>query len=223
MPLLTETRDRVRVLTLNRPEKRNALNNALVAAIVAALRDADEDPAVAAVVIAAAGPGFSAGADLDERAILIADPAARAARATLSDAMLAGPGGMGKPVVAAVHGAVVGAGASLALACDLVLGAEDTRFLWPEAKRAIYPALVLPMLLRHLGPKDAFDLVATGRPVPAAEALTLRLVNRVVPRAGLLEEACALAGQAAQYDAADLRRIKAAINAAGLPSLRPPA
>ena len=167
--------------------------------------------------IAGAGPGFSAGADLGERAVLIADPEARVARGALSDAMLAAPRGMGKPVVAAVHGAVVGAGASLALCCDLVLGAEDLRFSWPEAKHDIYPSLVAPMLLRHLGPKDCFELLATGRPVLAAEALALRLVNRVVPRAALLDEACALAEQAAQYGAGSLRRIKALINAAGTP------
>jgi enoyl-CoA hydratase len=212
-----ETRGRVRLLTLNRPDKRNALNNALVGALVEALRAAEADAAVAAVVIAAAGPGFSAGADLGERAVLIADPAARAARSALSDALLAAPGAMGKPVVAAVHGAVVGAGASLALCCDLVLGAEDCRFLWPEAKHDIYPTLVLPMLLRHLGPKDAFELLATGRPMPAAEALARRLVNRVVPRDGLIEQACALAEQAAQYGTDALRRIKAEINAGGLP------
>lgn len=216
MPLLTETRGRVRILTLNRPEKRNALNNALVGAIVEALRAADAEPDVAAVVIAAAGPGFSAGADLGERAILIADPEARVARGLLSDAMLAAPGLMGKPVVAAIHGATVGAGASLALSCDLVLGAEDLRFAWPEAKHDIYPSLVLPMLLRHLGPKDAFELVATGRPVPAAEALALRLINRVVPREALLDEACALADFAAQYGTDPLRRIKAVINASGV-------
>lgn len=216
MPLLTETRGRVRLLTFNRPEKRNALNNALVGAILEALRAADAEPDVAAVVIAAAGPGFSAGADLGERAVLIADPEARVARGALSDAMLAAPGLMGKPVVAAIHGATVGAGASLALSCDLVLGAEDLRFAWPEAKHDIYPSLVLPMLLRHLGPKDAFELVATGRPVLAEEALALRLVNRVVPRAALLEEACALAEFAAQYGAESLRRIKAVINASGV-------
>jgi enoyl-CoA hydratase len=216
LPLLTETRGRVRILTLNRPEKRNALNNALVGAIVKGLRAADAEPDVAAVVITAAGPGFSAGADLGERAILIADPEARVARGKLSDAMLAAPGLMGKPVVAAIHGATVGAGASLALSCDLVLGAEDLRFAWPEAKHDIYPTLVLPMLLRHLGPKDAFELVATGRPVLAAEALALRLVNRIVPRAALLEEACALAEFAAQYGTESLRRIKVAINASGV-------
>ena len=215
MPLLLETRGRVRLLTLNRPDKRNALNNALVGAMIEALRAADADPAVAAVVIAGAGAGFSAGADLAERALLIADPATRAARGALSDAMLAAPGAMGKPVVAAVHGAVVGAGASLALCCDLVVGAEDLRFLWPEAKHDIYPSLVAPMLLRHLGPKDSFDLLATGRPVLAAEALALRLVNRVVPRDRLLDDACALGEAAAQYGADSLRRIKATINAAG--------
>lgn len=217
MPLLQETRGRLRLLVLNRPDKRNALNNALVAAVTEALRAADADPAIAAVVIAAAGAGFSAGADLGERAVLIADPEARAARGALSDAMLAAPRAMGKPVVAAVHGAVVGAGASLALCCDLVVGADDLRFIWPEAKHDIYPSLVAPMLLRHLGPKDCFELLATGRPVLAAEALALRLVNRVVPRAALLDEACAMAEAAAQYRPESLRRIKALINAAGTP------
>jgi enoyl-CoA hydratase/carnithine racemase len=216
--LQVEDRGRVHVLRLNRPEKRNALNAGLCAALVEAMRAADAAADVAAVVLAGAGPGFSAGADLGERTVLAADEAARQQRSALSDALLAAPGAMGKPVVAAVHGAVVGAGASLALCCDLVVAAEDARFSYPEAKHDIFPSLVAPMLLRHLGPKDCFELLATGRVVEAAEARALRLVNRVVPRDALLDEACALAEAAALYGAESMRRIKAMIGASGIAS-----
>ena len=215
MSLLIETRGPVRLLTLNRPAKRNALDTPLCAALLEAFRAADADPAVAAVVLAGAGPAFCAGADLAERPALQADPAAAAARLALSEALLAAPGRMGKPVVAAVQGAVVGAGASLALGCDLILGAPDTRFAWPEAARGIPPGLVLPALLRHLGPKDAFDLLATGRALPAEEALALRLLNRILPAEALLPAALALAEAAALYAPAPMRALKSAIAAAG--------
>ncbi|GGC49567.1 enoyl-CoA hydratase [Siccirubricoccus deserti] len=206
----------MRVLRLDRPEKRNALNAGLCAALVEAMQAADAAADVAAVVLAGAGPGFSAGADLGERAVLAADEAARQRRSALSDALLAAPAAMGKPVVAAVHGAVVGAGASLALCCDLVVAAEDARFSYPEARHDIFPSLVAPMLLRHLGPKDCFELLATGRAVEAAEARALRLVNQVVPREALIDAACALAEGAALYGAESMRRIKAMIGASGL-------
>ncbi|MCB4823860.1 enoyl-CoA hydratase/isomerase family protein [Roseicella aerolata] len=214
--LLVESRGAVRLLRLNRPEKRNALSMALCSALVEALRAADADAAVSAVVLAGEGAGFCAGGDLEERRALAADEPAWQARAALADAVLAAAGSIGKPVVAAVHGRVVGMGASLMLGCDMVVAAEDLRITWPEARHGIWPTLVAPQLLRHLGPKDAFELLATGRSVEAAEAQALRLVNRVVPRERLLEEACALAGEAAQYPPAMLRGIKARIDAAGL-------
>ena len=216
MVLLREDRGRIRLLTLNRPEKRNALSSELMAALLAALRAADADAAVAGVVIAAAGPGFCAGADLADRAAAMQDEARRNERTALSDALIAAPGRLGTPVVAALHGAVVGAGASIALCCDMAIAAEGTRFLWPEAKHAIYPSLVAPMLLRHLSPRDVFELLATGRAMPAEEALRLRLVNRVVPAERLLEEACAAAEATATYPPDLLRRLKQAIDAGGL-------
>jgi len=217
MVLLSETRGRIRLLTLNRPEKRNALSTELVRILLDALHAADAEEAVAGVVITGAGPGFCAGADLAERAALIQDEAKRAERATLSDTLMAAPGLMGKPVVAALNGAGVGAGASIALCCDMAVAAEEARFAWPEAKHAIYPSLVAPMLLRHLSPRDVFELLATGATLSAAEAHALRLVNRVVPRARLLDEACVMAEAAALYPPDMLRRIKQEINAGGLP------
>jgi len=216
MVLLQEDHGPVRLLVLNRPEKRNALSMALMGGLLEALRAAAADPAVAGIVIAANGPGFSAGADLGERTQMMADPAQRDARAALADALLAAPGALGKPVVVALHGPVVGAGASLALCCDLAYAAEGTRFLWPEAKHGMYPSLVAPQLLRHLSPRDVFDLLATGRPMLAEEAATLRLVNRVVPEAALRATAIAAAAAAAQYPPEMLRRLKREIDAGGL-------
>lgn len=216
MILLSERRDAVCLLRLNRPEKRNALSMALCARLVAALREAEADPAVAALVIAAEGPGFCAGGDLEERRALAADDAAWQERAALADALLAAPRATAKPVVAAVHGRVVGMGASLMLGCDMVVAAEDLRITWPEARHGIWPTLVGPQLLRHLGPKLGFEMLATGREVLAPEALALRLVNRVVPGTALLGTACALALAAAQYPPAMLRGLKAWIDAPGL-------
>jgi enoyl-CoA hydratase len=216
MILLSEMRGPVLLLRLNRPEKRNALSMALCAAVVEALRAAEDDAAVSAVVLAGEGAGFCAGGDLEERRLLADDPAAWQARAALADAVLAAPGAMAKPVIAAVHGRVVGMGASLMLGCDMVVAAEDALFTWPEARHGIWPQLVAPQLLRHLGPKDAFEVLATGRTLDATDAWGLRLVNRVVPRDVLLDEACALAAAAAAYGPENLRGIKAMIDAAGI-------
>ncbi len=185
--------DGLRILRLARPEKRNALDRATVEALLAALQAAGEDPAVAAVVLAGAGPGFCAGADLAEMKALAADEAARQARSALTVALLEAPRRVPRPVIAAVHGAAMGAGASLALACDMVVMSEEARLGWPEAQHGMMPRLVAPVLLRHLPPKLAFELLASGRPVGAAEAKVLGLANRIVPAATLIEEACAAA------------------------------
>lgn len=215
MVVLTETRGRVRVITLNRPEKRNALNLALCEGLLDAFRAAEADDAIAALVVAGAGLGFSAGADLGERALYAEQPAMQTRRAQAGLDLLAAPVRMGKPVVAAIHGNTIGAGHALALCCDLNIAAEDVRISYPEAKHDIYPSLVLPTLMRHIGPKDCFELLATGRPVLGPEALRRRLVNAVVPKEELLERACAMAEGAALYSQDSLRRIKASINAQG--------
>lgn len=203
----------VRLLRLDRPQKRNAMDRAMVEALLAALRDAGNDPAVAAIVLAGAAGGFSAGADLAEMKQLASDPAARAARSALTVALMDAPTQVPKPVVAAVQGAAMGAGASLALACDAVAMAEDARLAWPEAKHAMLPRLVAPVLLRHLGPKPAFDLLATGRAVGAAEALALGLATRVVPAAQVEVEACAMAAAAALLPPEAMAELKRMVHA----------
>jgi enoyl-CoA hydratase/carnithine racemase len=203
----------LRLLRLDRPDKRNALDRATIEALLAALQDAAEDPAVVAIVLAGAGGAFSAGADLAEMRALAADPAARAARSALTVALLDAPARVPKPVVAAVAGAAMGAGASLALACDAVAMAEDARLAWPEAKHAMLPRLVAPVLLRHLGPKVSFDLLATGRAVGGAEALALGLATRIVPAARLEAEACAMAAGAALLPPAAMAELKRMVHA----------
>jgi enoyl-CoA hydratase/carnithine racemase len=209
-----EPRDNgVRLLRLDRPAKRNAMDGAMVAALLAALREAGEDHSVAAVVLAGAQGSFSAGADLAEMKHLAADPPARQARSALTVALMEAPALVPKPVVAAVQGVAMGAGASLALACDAVAMAEDARLAWPEAKHAMLPRLVAPVLLRHLGPKASFDLLATGRAVGAAEALALGLATRIVAPADVEAEACAMAAAAALLPSEAMAELKRMVHA----------
>ncbi len=207
--ICTEDRDgRVRLLRLDRPQKRNAMDRAMIEALLDGLRAAADDAAVAAIVLAGAGGSFSAGADLAEMKQLAADPAARAVRSALTVALLEAPQRVPKPVVAAVQGAAMGAGASLALACDAVMMAEDARLAWPEAKHAMLPRLVAPVLLRHVTPKLAFDLLATGRDVSAREALALGLATRVSAAAEVEDAACAYAAAAALLPPAAMGELK---------------
>lgn len=206
--ILQEQRSRVRILRLNRPEKRNALNRPMIEALVQALEQAGGDDSVAAILIAAHGAVFCAGADIAEMRALREDPAAMEARRALSKALLAAPGGIGKPVVAALHGAALGAGAALALCCDMAVLAEEAVLGFPEARHGMLPALMAPVLLRHVPPRRAFDLLATGRDIPPAEALALGLVQRVMPAAAVLDEAAALAEAAALLPPPELLRLK---------------
>ena len=196
--LLIEDRGPVRVLTMNRPEKRNALNNALTEALLEGLRAADADDSVNAIVLTGAGPSFCAGADLAEFKDLTADNqplVERRAQLTMSLHEIFPR--MAKPVVTAINGAAMGGGAGLALAADIALIAEGAKLGYPEVKHGIVAAIVMPNLVRQVGRKAAFELLATGRPVGARRALELGMVNRVVPDAELMPAALALAGELA--------------------------
>jgi enoyl-CoA hydratase/carnithine racemase len=196
--LLIEDRGPVRVLTMNRPEKRNALNNALTEALLEGLRAADADDSVNAIVLTGAGPSFCAGADLAEFKDLTADNqplVERRAQLTMSLHEIFPR--MAKPVVTAINGAAMGGGAGLALAADIALIAEGAKLGYPEVKHGIVAAIVMPNLVRQVGRKAAFELLATGRPVGARRALELGMVNRVVPDDELMPAALALAGELA--------------------------
>ncbi|MGA6164953.1 enoyl-CoA hydratase/isomerase family protein [Amycolatopsis magusensis] len=177
--LLTEDHGQVRVLTLNRPDKLNALNTELTRALDDALATAERE--VRAVVLTGNGRGFCAGADLGEFSSLTpAHADAVLERAELTARLQTRMQRLSVPVVAAVRGAAVGGGAGLAIGADMTVAGTDLKFGYPELKHAIVPALVMTGLVRHLGRKPAFELVSTGRLLTAAEAAGHGLVNRVV-------------------------------------------
>lgn len=166
-------------LTLDRPEKRNALSASLVADLKRALRVAAADDAVRVVALAGAGKDFCAGADLSE----IHETASASVGENLRNAEALGElfvqlRRLPKPVVAVVHGRALAGGCGLALACDLVLAAESARFGLPEVTIGFVPAMVLALLRRSLGEKKAFELACLGRSISAREAESLGLVNR---------------------------------------------
>lgn len=174
----------VLTLTLNRPEKRNALDAALIDALHAALDRADLDAAVRVVVLRGAGKDFCAGADLDE----LLDSALRTMDDNERSALRLGRlftriRELPKPVVALVHGRALAGGAGLATGCDLVFATESAQLGYPEIQRGFVPAMVMTILRRLVGERRAFDLVATGRVLTASEAAGMGLISRVIPDA----------------------------------------
>ena len=188
--LLVENRGAVRILTMNRPEKRNALNSELTQGLLDALRAADADESVGAIVLTGAGQGFCA--DLSEFRELGAGLAAQD-RAELTMQLHLKFIKISKPVVAAVNGHAMGGGAGLAIASDLAVMAEGAKLGYPEPKHGIVAAIVMANLVRQVGRKAAFELVSLGEPVEAREALRLGMVNRVVPLEELMGHAVSIA------------------------------
>jgi methylglutaconyl-CoA hydratase len=180
-PVLLETHSGgVTRLTLNRPEKRNALNGELVRALSAAMQRTASAPEVRVVALAGAGKDFCAGLDLAELAGIAEQGyeqglAEARSLAALFARMRAHP----RPIVALVRGRAVAGGSGLATACDLVLASEDAELGYPEVHLGFVPALVMSLLRRKVGEGHAFELVALGNRYSAGEALSMGLVNRV--------------------------------------------
>ena len=167
-------------VTLNRPEKRNALNDAVIAGIKEGLGKAARDENVKVVVIAGAGKDFCSGADLSAlQKIAGASVAENAedARALLELFLLIRQ--LPVPVVAAVTGRALAGGCGLATACDLVLASASARFGYPEVKIGFVPAMVMAILRRNVSEKRAFELVTRGEELSAEEAKQIGLVNQV--------------------------------------------
>ena len=192
MNLLVENRGAVRILTLNRPEKRNALDTSLTENLLEELKKANGDDAVGSVVLTGAGQGFCAGADLSEFKGLT-DPAAAERRAELTMQLHLTFSRISKPVVTAINGAAMGGGAGLAIAGDLAVMADTAKLGYPETKHGIVAAIVLANLVRQVGRKMAFELVALAEPIEAGRALDLGMVNRVVSLPHLMTESLSIA------------------------------
>lgn len=199
------------ILTLNRVDKRNALNRPLITAIGDAFRRAADDAAVRCVILAANGPVFCAGMDLGELknaldvpldSSPVWDDAFRLAQ--LYDLIYKFP----KPTIAAVQGAAVAGGAGLVTVCDLALAVPEAKLGYPEVRRGLVAAMVMPHLLRHVGERLARYLLLTGELIDAVEALRGGLINEVVSAANLMDRVLTLARSLAEGGPHALARTK---------------
>ncbi len=210
--IVAETRGRVGLIRLDRPEALNALCDAMMQELGERLIAFDADPAVGAIVLSGSEQAFAAGADVRE----MRD---RQFPATALDDFIGQRWEVvtrvSKPVVAAVAGFALGGGCELAMMCDLIVAADTARFGQPEITLGILPgAGGTQRLARAVGKAKAMDLVLTGRMMEAAEAERLGLISRVVPAASLLQEAVAVAERIASMSPVAAALAKRAVNAA---------
>ncbi|MEJ7746179.1 MAG: enoyl-CoA hydratase-related protein [Luteimonas sp.] len=214
-PLQTNDRDAVRVITVNRPEKLNALNAATLDALHVAFDAAADDPAIRAVVLTGSGPkAFVAGADISEMSGLSAvegrDFSLRGQR------MMRRVEKMPKPVIAMVNGFAFGGGLELAMCCHLRIAADTAKLGQPEINLGLIPGFGgSQRLLRLAGRAATLELCLTGAPIDAARALQLGIVNRVVPAGELEAETMRLAQQLANAAPLALRGMLDCVNIGG--------
>jgi enoyl-CoA hydratase len=209
--IIVERRDRVGLITLNRPKNLNALNGQLAIETLAALKAFDADDQVGAVVVTGSARAFAAGADIAEMA-----------EKPFIDFYMndfLGPWdevkSISKPIIAAVGGFALGGGCELAMLCDFIIASEDAQFGQPEIKLGILPGIGgSQRLTRAIGKSLAMDLVLTGRTIGAAEAKAVGLVARVVPSTDLLQVALEAAHTIAGYNAPAVKMAKEAVNRA---------
>jgi enoyl-CoA hydratase/carnithine racemase len=205
-----ERRAAVAIVTLDRPDRLNAISGALLADLHAALVDANADPGVGAIVLTGAGRAFCAGDDLKEFAEQASDPRAHleAIQQITRDLML-----NGKPVVGALHGYAVGGGFEWLLNCDLVVAADDLVAFFPEmAIGQFVTGAVTYLLPLAVGHQRAMELLLLGERQTAADLKALGLVNRVVPRAELVDAAFEWATEITQKNGWSVRRLKRMVN-----------
>src|ERR1700690_4115950 len=209
--LIVETRGRVGLIRLNRPQALNALNRALMGELGQALAAFEADTNVGCMVITGSEKAFAGGADIKEMAdkvsadVFFGDFCADWHQAAAAR----------KPVVAAVAGFALGGGCELAMQCDLIIAADNAKFGQPEIKLGIIPGIGGTQRLTHaVGKAKAMDLILTGRMMDAAEAERSGLVARVVPAASLMDEAMKVAETIANFSLPSVLAGKEAINRA---------
>ncbi|CAN5669040.1 enoyl-CoA hydratase-related protein [soil metagenome] len=178
--ILTGKENSIFTITLNRPEKRNALNDALINALKTALREADKDNELRAIVIKGAGKDFCSGADLSAlQKIAESDVLENLWDAENLSELFSLIRKIKIPVIAAVHGRALAGGCGLATSCDIVLASKSARFGYPEVKIGFVPAMVMAILRRNLSEKKSFELITQGFDFSADEAESFGLINRV--------------------------------------------
>lgn len=191
-----QVNDGVAWVTLNRPEKRNALNDALINEVKAALAAAESDPEARVIVLRGAGRDFCAGADLSQLK--------KAAQATILDnlddasafaQLLLQIRRLKKPVIAAVSGRALAGGAGLASACDMVVAARSASFSYTEVRIGFVPAIVMAIARRNLSEKRAFEILCTGKTLSAEEAASYGFINHVYDDGSFDEEVTKIAAE----------------------------
>jgi len=192
MPIDVRTERRVRWITLNRPERRNALDLATCKEIVAAFKAADADPGVGCLLLSGAGPAFCAGMDLKETGV---DPDELA---RVHESLFTAHNWMTKPIVAAVQGPALAGGTGLAANAHLIIASEEATFGLTEVRIGLWPVLVFPAVAAAVGERRAAELAITGRVFGAEEAGRIGLVTEIVPP-NELSRAAAIAEKIAAY------------------------
>lgn len=209
--IIVERRERVGLITLNRPKSLNALNLQLASEVVSTLKDFDADDRIGAVVITGSPRAFAAGADIEEMA-------EKTLVELLRDDIFADWDQMRfikKPVIAAVSGFALGGGFELAMLCDTIIATEDAQFGLPEIKLGILPGIGgSQRLTKSIGKALAMDLILTGRTINVHEAKSAGIVARIVPSGELLQTALEAAHQIAGLNAPAVAMAKEAVNRA---------
>ena len=209
--VLTETRERVGIVTLNRPQAMNAFNATMLGELFDAMEAFDKDENIGALVVTGNEKAFAAGADIKEMADATPFQMITEARVDVWDRIR----GIKKPVVAAVSGWALGGGCEFVLSCDMVIASESAKFGQPEITIGIIPgAGGTQRLARLIGKNLTMEMVINNRTLSAAEALQFGLANRVVPVEGYLDAAVAFAEEIASRAPMAVRMAKDAVNAA---------
>ncbi|MEX0405317.1 enoyl-CoA hydratase [Aquibium sp. LZ166] len=207
--IIVETRARVGLITLNRPQALNALNTTVMREMVAALEDFEADAAVGAIVVTGSEKAFAAGADIKQMQQMSYIDAYMEDFFAGWEAMTR----IRKPIIAAVAGYALGGGCELAMMCDFIIAAENAKFGQPEITLGVMPGMGgSQRLTRFVGKSKAMDMCLTGRMMDAAEAERCGLVSRVVPVGDLHEEALKAAGKIASFSLPAVMMAKEAVN-----------
>jgi enoyl-CoA hydratase len=209
--IIVETKGRVGIIRLNRPNALNALNSALKAELGEAVKAFDKDPNIGCMIITGSDKAFAAGADIKE----MADK-------TYNEALMGNFAGdwdeaarARKPVIAAVAGFALGGGCELAMMCDIIIAADNAKFGQPEIKLGVIPGIGgTQRLVRAVGKSKAMEMNLTGRMMDAQEAERSNLVSRVVPLANLMDEAMKMAETIASMSLPSVLLAKEAVNRA---------
>ena len=197
--ILYDVSDAVATITLNRPEKRNAIGPNTLRELLAAFADAKRDSAVHVVVLTGAGDkAFSAGASLSDMSADAAESTRHDERGLFVELFLA-MAQLGKPILGAINGAALAGGFGLALSCDILVAADTAQFGTPEIRVGLWPMMIMSVVIRDLGRKRAMQLFMTGDRIDAQTALQWGIVNRVVPADAVQSETVAWARELTRW------------------------